>query len=408
MKSAAKMTTHRGIGALAAIATLASIAPSEAQAQAQGGWTVTNLHPVGAKASSASGTFAGKQVGTLIDLNGFQRAVLWDDTGWIDLTPWTNLAWAYGVGGNQQVGIVHTGQLHASLWTGSAASWVDLHPAGATESEAYATSGSQQVGFVILSSGNGLHRASLWTGSAASWVNLHPEGAVYSLALGIDGSQQVGGAGFPGTNFHAGLWTGTAASWVDLHPPAATTSYTFDIDASHQVGWARVNGEYRASLWTGTAESWIDLSPAGTTFSRARGASGALQVGVAAPINGKSSAILWQGSPSSWEDLSLAIPLSWNVLDSEASDIEDDGLNQYVCGWGYNGNTKRYEALLWTRPLATTCYSDCDESGQLTIDDFICFQTLYAIGDPKSDCDASGQLDIDDFICFQTAYAIGC
>ncbi len=55
-----------------------------------------------------------------------------------------------------------------------------------------------------------------------------------------------------------------------------------------------------------------------------------------------------------------------------------------------------------------TCYPDCDGSGTLDIDDFICFQTFFAIGDPYADCDASGSLDIDDFICFQTFFAIGC
>ncbi len=54
------------------------------------------------------------------------------------------------------------------------------------------------------------------------------------------------------------------------------------------------------------------------------------------------------------------------------------------------------------------CYADCDESGALAIDDFICFQTLFAIGDPSADCDGSGVLSIDDFICFQTAFALGC
>jgi hypothetical protein len=58
--------------------------------------------------------------------------------------------------------------------------------------------------------------------------------------------------------------------------------------------------------------------------------------------------------------------------------------------------------------FAVACYPDCDASGILNIDDFICFQTFYAIGDPYADCDASGNLNIDDFICFQTFYAIGC
>ncbi len=60
-------------------------------------------------------------------------------------------------------------------------------------------------------------------------------------------------------------------------------------------------------------------------------------------------------------------------------------------------------------PVVTPpCYPDCDASGELGIDDFICFQTLFAIGDPSADCDESGGLSIDDFICFQTLFAVGC
>jgi len=54
------------------------------------------------------------------------------------------------------------------------------------------------------------------------------------------------------------------------------------------------------------------------------------------------------------------------------------------------------------------CPPDCDASGSLNIDDFICFQTFFALGDAKADCDLSGALDIDDFICFQTLFALGC
>ncbi len=58
--------------------------------------------------------------------------------------------------------------------------------------------------------------------------------------------------------------------------------------------------------------------------------------------------------------------------------------------------------------IAPTCYADCDESGALGIDDFICFQTMFALADPYADCDESGLLGIDDFICFQTQFALGC
>lgn len=57
---------------------------------------------------------------------------------------------------------------------------------------------------------------------------------------------------------------------------------------------------------------------------------------------------------------------------------------------------------------AEPCYADCDGDCNLSIDDFICFQTAFALGDPQADCDQSGAFSIDDFICYQTFYAIGC
>ncbi len=55
-----------------------------------------------------------------------------------------------------------------------------------------------------------------------------------------------------------------------------------------------------------------------------------------------------------------------------------------------------------------TCYPDCDGDTVLSIDDFICFQTFFALNDPYADCDGDTVLSIDDFICFQTFFAIGC
>lgn len=54
------------------------------------------------------------------------------------------------------------------------------------------------------------------------------------------------------------------------------------------------------------------------------------------------------------------------------------------------------------------CYPDCNQSGNLSIADFTCFQTKYAAGDPYADCNASGVLTIADFTCFQTRYVAGC
>lgn len=54
------------------------------------------------------------------------------------------------------------------------------------------------------------------------------------------------------------------------------------------------------------------------------------------------------------------------------------------------------------------CFGDCDADQTLTIDDFICFQTRFAFGEPGGDCDGNGSFNVLDFICFQTAFAVGC
>jgi hypothetical protein len=54
------------------------------------------------------------------------------------------------------------------------------------------------------------------------------------------------------------------------------------------------------------------------------------------------------------------------------------------------------------------CYADCEADGDLDIDDFVCFQTMFAVNDDAADCENDGDLDIDDFICFQTLFAVGC
>jgi hypothetical protein len=54
------------------------------------------------------------------------------------------------------------------------------------------------------------------------------------------------------------------------------------------------------------------------------------------------------------------------------------------------------------------CAADCDGSGGLDFFDFLCFQNLFAAGDPAADCDGSGELDLFDFLCFQNEFAAGC
>ena len=100
---------------------------------------------------------------------------------------------------------------------------------------------------------------------------------------------------------------------------------------------------------------------------------------------------------------------------SAGDDIRADrdifrGIEIVVDGIGDDGKMGISRFRGWALPECSkpTCYPDCDGDASLTINDFICFQTSFAIGDPFADCDEGGSLTIDDFICFQTAFAVGC
>ena len=105
-------------------------------------------------------------------------------------------------------------------------------------SEAYGVSGNQQVGFGTLNTTGRPAQALLWSGTAASAVNLNPAGYTDSEAYGTNGSEQVGEAGgFFGPQ--AFLWSGTAASAVNLQSllPTAfwTTLQAYSIDAAGNI-----------------------------------------------------------------------------------------------------------------------------------------------------------------------------
>jgi hypothetical protein len=60
------------------------------------------------------------------------------------------------------------------------------------------------------------------------------------------------------------------------------------------------------------------------------------------------------------------------------------------------------------------CYANCDGSSTapiLNVNDFICFNNLFAAGSSLANCDGSTTapvLNVNDFSCFLNAYAVGC
>jgi hypothetical protein len=76
-----------------------------------------------------------------------------------------------------------------------------------------------------------------------------------------------------------------------------------------------------------------------------------------------------------------------------------------VTGVGY------VNSIVFFVPEPPACYPNCDGSTTapvLNVNDFVCFQTAFAAGDPYADCDQTGTLNVNDFVCFQAAFAAGC
>jgi hypothetical protein len=197
---------------------------------------------------------------------------------------------------------------------------------------------------VAYGTATGQH-AGLWTGTAASWVDLNPDGYVNSVAWGVSGNTQVGHAVLGGSE-HAGLWTGTAASWFDLHPTGYDGSLAFAVSGNTQVGCAVLGGPTHAGLWNGTAATWVDLNPSGYDNSVACAVSGNTQVGYAYTAGlGNNRAGLWTGTAASWVDLHALLPSDYDL--SEAYGIDTADGETWVAGYARNSATGNPEAILW-------------------------------------------------------------
>lgn len=321
-------------------------------------WTCISLHPAGNVYSSAFGVGDGQQVGYVQvgPTVGHQRAAVWSGTAgsWINLHPTTmGYSIAFAASGGQQAGGYYpAGYSRAALWSGSAASYVDLHPSAALwQSGVTGMRAGQQVGWTI----EFVSHAALWSGTAASWIDLNPPpggGPGYSSeAYATDGINQVGYVDVGGVT-SAAMWSGSAASWVNLHPAGMLSSWAYGVGDGQQAGVVRVlvdGGAIHAALWTGSAASWVDLHPAGAIVSRASAVAKGMQVGFVG-TSGFSHAALWKGTASSFVDLHAFTPAGF--VTSEARGIWADASGTYIVGSGYSNLTGREEALLWSGPPA--------------------------------------------------------
>lgn len=375
-KQLTRLSRH---GAL--VAAIVALAAPNARAQ----WTVIRLHPAGTIASDAYAAGTGQQVGfaRVGPTVGHTRASLWTGSAasWVNLHPaGADYSYCYAAHSGQQAGDAVIGGVdHASLWTGSAASWVDLNPAGSFSSSANGVRDGQQVGWTNV----GYSRAALWTGSAASWIDLNPpptmDYAHSSEAYAVDSGHQVGYVVDIGGVISASLWNGTPA-WVNLHPTGNISSWAYGVRGGKQVGVVRVpDTSSHAALWSGTAASWIDLHPPGVLNSRASDVEGGRQVGYTV-AGGIKHAALWLGTAASWVDLHTFLPAEFTS--SEARAITIDGGNFVIVGWAFNNIFTREEAVMWVGAAPAFCAGDFNGDNAVTSADIPGFIAALLAGGP--------------------------
>jgi hypothetical protein len=68
----------------------------------------------------------------------------------------------------------------------------------------------------------------------------------------------------------------------------------------------------------------------------------------------------------------------------------------------------RAETVVLYQLCELPCYADLDNSGDLTLFDFLTFINVFNAEDEAADCDVNGSLDLFDFLCFVNAFNTGC
>lgn len=199
------------------------------------------------------------QVGKLFQNHHYEAVVRRDgNSGFTVLNPkGASSSIAVGVSEGHPVGTSWIkGVKRAGMWSGTAASWIDLSPKGSARSEVRGAYGGNQYGCAEVS--GGFESAGFWRKSPATWVNLNPKGCTGSVAEGGFGDYQVGSAQF-GKTLMAGYWRGTAKSWVRLAPAAATSSSATGAWRTFQVGMVSSTEGTRPCVWEGSASSIVYL-----------------------------------------------------------------------------------------------------------------------------------------------------
>ncbi|MEZ4647732.1 MAG: kelch repeat-containing protein [Candidatus Eisenbacteria bacterium] len=168
---------------------------------------------------------------------------------------------------DDEVGNVYT---RAAIWSDATGNFAPLHPtSGVSNSSANALDGDHQYGSILTPYPGPIRKAAKWTGTPASYEDMHPAGASRSWISGAGDGQQVGTAEFNGIQ-RAVLWSGHRLSAIDLTGTDGVIPSLADARGGLQVG-SRFAGGTHAIIMATNPNDWVDLNDAlGPEYSTAR------------------------------------------------------------------------------------------------------------------------------------------
>lgn len=256
-------------------------------------------------------------------------------------------------------------------------------------------------------------------------IGVAPEADIYMLKVGTFSPSASGAIG--------------ALQWaLDNGIQVTNSSFTLGtsslVEQAYQNTWdagiihfaASGNG---GSFPIGVPASYSSVIAVGATDDRDRRASfsqgGAVLELVAPGVNVYSSTSNSDTSYDRYDGTSMASPhaagvaaliIGAGIQDSNGNGRINDEVRQLMIdtaidlgspGWDpdFGHGLVNAQAAL---SVGSACVADFDGDGELTIFDFLAFQTAFDAGDPSADLNEDDQLDIFDFLEFQNLFAAGC
>ncbi|MCC6659838.1 MAG: hypothetical protein IT437_03020 [Phycisphaerales bacterium] len=232
---------------------------------------------------------------------------------------------------------------------------------------------------------------------------------------------------FPSAPFNLARWDGVSWSSVGGAIPNNPTAmavfddgsgdalYVSDFIVGHSTpGHVRNIGRWDGHTWTSIGAFGEKTYGTGTVYSLTPFDDGS---GPSLFVTGifRTAAGMPSRDIARWDGSWHAVPPGLSYFNN-ATAVFDDGRGPslfiggdfHTAGGGVARGLVQYVGC-------PNCYADCNRDGALTLADFGCFQTKYAIGDPYANCNLdfnpgsiTNGLSVADYMCFQARFAMGC